>query len=66
MGSVSKGLGRETTSACMEKDSARQQKRDSARKSKERSIYSQKAVRATEALIKKWQPSTPVSSSMRK
>jgi hypothetical protein len=37
----------------MEKDSNRQQKRDSARKTKERSIYTQKAVRAKETLIEK-------------
>jgi hypothetical protein len=37
----------------MEKESGRQQKRDSARKAKERSIYTQKAVRAKEALLEK-------------
>jgi hypothetical protein len=50
----------------MEKDSARKQKRDSAKKSKERTIYSQKAVRAKEALTKKCQPSTQAFSSTRK
>jgi len=37
----------------MEKQSQREKKRNSDRKNKEYSIYSQKAVRAKEALIKK-------------
>jgi hypothetical protein len=37
----------------MEKESHRQQKRDSARKNKERAIYTQKAVRIKEARLEK-------------
>ena len=40
----------------------REQKRESAKKSKNFSIYSQKAVRAKEALINKWQSSSRDSS----
>jgi hypothetical protein len=37
----------------MERDSDRSKKRDSAKKTRDRSIYSQKAVRAKEALLEK-------------
>lgn len=37
----------------MERDSDRSKKRDSAKKSRDHSIYSQKAVRVKEALLEK-------------